>query len=92
MITRLQTRGSDPNYIPALNSNQEFKEAPQRAEKTHDTTVQLLVAILNEQSEKDPQRVARARITRAKLSEPVSVPVEEHTTLFQASNNNQLGF
>ena len=54
MVTRLQTRGSDPNHIPVLNSNQESNEAPQKAERTHNITAQLPTPVSNGQSEKDP--------------------------------------
>ena len=81
MVTHLQTQGGDPNHIPALNSNQGSKEAPQRAEKTRDTTAQLPAPVLDRQSEEDPQKVARACKTRAMPPEPVSVPVKEHTML-----------
>ena len=55
-------------------------------------TAQLPAPDLNGQSDDDPQRVARACKTRAKPLEPVSVPVEKHTTLFQVSNDDQLDF
>ena len=47
MVTRLQTRDGNPNHIPALNSNQESKEAPQKAEQTCDTTAQLPAPVSN---------------------------------------------
>ena len=37
MVTCLQTQGGDPDHIPVLNLNQEFKEIFQRAERTRDT-------------------------------------------------------
>ena len=92
MATRLQTQGGDPDHIPVLNSNQESKEISRRAEGTRDTTAQLPAPVLNRQSEKDPQRDPKARNTRAKPFESVPVPVEKHTMLLQASNDNQLGF
>ena len=92
MVTHLQTQGGNPDHIPVLNSNQEFKEALQRAERTHDTTAQLPAPILNRQSEEDPQRDPKARKIGAKPPEPVPVLVEEHKMLLQASNGDQLGF
>ena len=55
-------------------------------------TAQLPAPISNGQSEEDPQQVARAHKTKVEPLEPVSVLVEEHTILLQASNNDQLGF
>ena len=53
MVTRLQTQGGDPNHVLVLNSNQESKEAPQRAEGTRDTTAQLSAPVSNGQSKED---------------------------------------
>ena len=53
MVTGLQTQDGDPNYTPALNSNQESKEAPQRAEKVCDVAAQLLAPVSDGQPEED---------------------------------------
>ena len=82
----------DPNHSPPLNSNQESEEAPQRAEEVCDTMTQLSALVSDEQLEKDSQKAAKACNTRAKLLEPVPVPVEKHAVLLQASDDNQLGF
>ena len=92
MVTRLQTQGGDPDHILVLNSNQESEKISQKAKKTSDITAQFPAPILNRQFEKDPQRDPKAHNTRAKPPEPVPVPVEKHIMLFQASNDNQLGF
>ena len=81
MVTHLQTQGGDPDHISFLNSNQESEEAPQRAERTCDTTTQLPAHVLNGQPEENSQRDSKARKTRAEPLEPVPVPVEEHTML-----------
>ena len=53
---------------------------------------QLPAPVLNGQSEEDPQKDPKAHKTRAEPPELVPVPVKKHTMLFQASNNDQLGF
>ena len=88
----LAKQGGDPNHIPALNSNQEYKEPPQRAEKVYDTMAQLPALVSDGQPKKDPQRATEALNTRVKPFEPVPLPVKEHTMLLQASNDDQLGF
>ena len=88
IVTRLQTQGGNPDNIPVLNSNQESKKIPQRAEGTRDTMAQLPAPVLNEQPEEDPQKATEARNTRAKPPEPVPVLVEKHAMLLQSSNDD----